>query len=201
MIAIVDYDMGNLMSVQKALDYLGLESIITNKKDEILNSDGIILPGVGAFPDAIENITSRGIDSILKEVVKEGKPLLGICLGMQLLFEKAYEFKECDGLGFLPGKIVKLDVDYKIPHMGWNSLNTVKESPILKGIDERSYVYFVHSYYADIEDDSVLNAYADYGINVPGVVSKGNVFGLQFHPEKSGDTGLKMLRNFGELIK
>ena len=201
MIAIIDYGMGNLMSVQNALDFLKIESVITNDEDVILNSDGIILPGVGAFPDAIEHIKSIGMDKVLRKAVDEGKPLLGICLGMQLLFEKGYEVKECDGLGFLKGKIVKLDIDYKVPHMGWNSLNYDKKSPILKDVKEGSFVYFVHSYYAEIEEEGILNAYADYEVKVPGVVSKGNVFGLQFHPEKSGDIGLQMLKNFGEMIK
>jgi glutamine amidotransferase len=201
MIAIIDYGMGNLMSVQNALDFLKIESVITNDEDVILNSDGIILPGVGAFPDAIEHIKSIGMDKVLRKAVDEGKPLLGICLGMQLLFEKGYEIKECDGLGFLKGKIVKLDIDYKVPHMGWNSLNYDKKSPILKDVKEGSFVYFVHSYYAEIEEEGILNAYADYEVKVPGVVSKGNVFGLQFHPEKSGDIGLQMLKNFGEMIK
>jgi glutamine amidotransferase len=201
MIAIIDYGMGNLMSVQNALDFLKIESVITNDEDVILKSDGIILPGVGAFPDAIEHIKSIGVDKVLRSAVDQGKPLLGICLGMQLLFEKGYEVKECDGLGFLKGKIVKLDIDYKVPHMGWNSLNYDKKSPILKDVKEGSFVYFVHSYYAEIEEDGILNAYADYEVKVPGIVSKGNVFGLQFHPEKSGDIGLQMLKNFGEMIK
>lgn len=201
MISIVDYGMGNLMSVQNALIYLGLDSVITSDSDTILNSDGIILPGVGAFPDAIEHIKEIGMDKTLRKAVSEGKPLLGICLGMQLLFEKSYEGRDCEGLGFLKGKIVKLDVDYKVPHMGWNSLKYANETPILKDVKEGSFVYFVHSYYADVDDESILNAYADYGIKVPGVVSSGNVYGIQFHPEKSGDIGLQMLKNFGEMIK
>lgn len=201
MISIVDYGMGNLMSVQNALKYLGLESVITNDPDTILNSDRIILPGVGAFPDAIKHIREIGMDKILKKAVTDGTPLLGICLGMQLLFEKGYEGKECEGLGFLKGKIVKLEVDYKVPHMGWNSLNFANNTSILKDVKEGSFVYFVHSYYAEVEDKDILNAFADYGVNVPGVVSSGNVYGIQFHPEKSGDIGLQMLKNFGEMIK
>lgn len=201
MISIIDYGMGNLKSVENALNLLGIECVITNDKDEISKSKGIILPGVGAFPDAIKNIREAGLDNVMEEAVKKGTPLLGICLGMQLLFESSEEGGISTGLGFLKGKIEKLKVDYKIPHMGWNSLNYEVQTPILKGIDEGSYVYFVHSYYAVIEDNNILNAYADYGVKVPGVVSSGNVYGIQFHPEKSGDVGLKMLKNFGEMVK
>lgn len=201
MIAIVDYGMGNLRSVENALDFLGIESIITSDKETILNSDGIILPGVGAFPDAIDNIKEVGLDKVLKEAVNKGKPLLGICLGMQLLFEESDEVKLSKGLGFLKGRIEKLNIDLKVPHMGWNSLNMEKKSPILNGIKKGSHVYFVHSYYAVTGEEGILNAYADYGVKVPGVVSKGNVYGIQFHPEKSGEIGLRMLKNFGEMIK
>jgi glutamine amidotransferase len=200
-ISIIDYGMGNLKSVENALDLLDIECKITKDKDEILNSKGIILPGVGAFPDAINNIREAGLDKVLEEAVGKGTPLLGVCLGMQLLFESSEEGTLSKGLGFLKGKIEKLKVDLKIPHMGWNSLNYEVETPILKGIEEGSHVYFVHSYYAVVEEGKVLNAYADYGVKVPGVVSKGNVYGIQFHPEKSGDVGLKMLKNFGEMVK
>ncbi|APQ75606.1 imidazole glycerol phosphate synthase subunit HisH [Clostridium botulinum] len=201
MISIVDYGMGNLKSVENALDFLGIKSVITSEREVILNSDGIILPGVGAFPDAINNIKREGIDKVLKEAVKKDKSLLGICLGMQLLFEESEEIKSCRGLGFLKGKIEKMKVNLKIPHMGWNNLSFCKDSPILKGIKQRSYVYYVHSYYAKIEEEGILNAYSQYGIEVPGIVSKNNIYGIQFHPEKSGDIGLKILSNFGELIK
>lgn len=201
MIAIVDYGMGNLKSVENALDVLNIKSVITCDKETILNSDGIILPGVGAFPDAIDAINTMGLDRVLKQAVIEEKPLLGICLGMQLLFEESDEVTKRKGLGFLKGRIEKLNVNLKIPHMGWNSLNIKKETPIMNGIEEGSYVYFVHSYYANIKEEGILNAYANYEVQVPGIVSKKNVYGIQFHPEKSGDTGLKMLKNFGELIK
>ncbi|MFU0824359.1 imidazole glycerol phosphate synthase subunit HisH [Clostridium sp.] len=201
MIAIVDYGMGNLRSVENALDLLNIDSIITNDKEKILNSDGIILPGVGAFPDAIDSIRKHGIDRILEKAVAEDKPLLGICLGMQLLFEESEEGKLSKGLGFLKGKIKPLQNNLKVPHMGWNSLKFYKDSKILREIDEGSYVYFVHSYYAEVQEEGILNAYAEYGVRVPGVVSKGNIFGMQFHPEKSGDVGLKMLKNFGEMIR
>ncbi|KOA19955.1 imidazole glycerol phosphate synthase subunit HisH 1 [Clostridium homopropionicum DSM 5847] len=201
MISIVDYGMGNLKSVENALDLLDIKSVITSDKEVILNSKGIILPGVGAFPDAIDCIREAGLDVTLKEAVSGGTPLLGVCLGMQLLFEESEEIRPCSGLGFLKGKIEKIKGNLKIPHMGWNSLKYEKACPILKDIEENSYVYFVHSYYAVVGEEGILNAYADYGVKVPGVVSKGNVFGLQFHPEKSGDVGLKMLKNFGEMIK
>ncbi|BAQ13517.1 putative imidazole glycerol phosphate synthase subunit HisH [Clostridium botulinum] len=201
MISIVDYGMGNLKSVENALNFLGIKSVITSEREVILNSDGIILPGVGAFPDAINNIKRDGIDKVLKEAVKKDKPLLGICLGMQLLFEESEEIKSCRGLGFLKGKIEKMKVNLKIPHMGWNNLSFCKDSPILNGIKENSYVYYVHSYYAKIEEEGILNAYSQYEIEVPGIVSKSNIYGIQFHPEKSGDIGLKILSNFGEMIK
>lgn len=168
MISIVDYGMGNLKSVENALNFLGIKSVITSEGEVILNSDGVILPGVGAFPDAINNIKKDGIDKVLKEAVKKDKPLLGICLGMQLLFEESEEIKSCRGLGFLKGKIEKMKVNLKIPHMGWNSLSFRKDSPILKGIKEDSYVYYVHSYCAKIEEEGILNAHSQYGIEVPG---------------------------------
>ncbi|MBD5643034.1 imidazole glycerol phosphate synthase subunit HisH [Clostridium botulinum] len=201
MISIVDYGMGNLKSVENALDFLGIKSVITSEREVILNSDGVILPGVGAFPDAINNIKRDGIDKVLKEAVKKDKPLLGICLGMQLLFEESEEIKSCRGLGFLKGKIEKMKVNLKIPHIGWNNLSFCKDSPILNGIKEDSYVYYVHSYCAKIEEEGILNAYSQYEIEVPGIVSKSNIYGIQFHPEKSGDIGLKILSNFGEMIK
>lgn len=201
LISIIDYGMGNLKSVENALDLLNIKSVITSDKETILNSKGIILPGVGAFPDAIENIRKCGLDEVLYKAVDKGIPLLGVCLGMQLLFEESDEGRSSKGLGFLKGRIEKLKGDLKVPHMGWNSLKFQKESEILKDIEEESYVYFVHSYYAVVGEEGILNAYADYGVKVPGVVSKGKVYGLQFHPEKSGDVGIKMLKNFGEMVK
>jgi imidazole glycerol-phosphate synthase subunit HisH len=201
MISIIDYGMGNLRSVQKAFEFIGAKANITSDKNEILNSRGIILPGVGAFPDAMENIEKLQLDIVLKEAVKNGIPLMGICLGMQLLFNESSEVRKTAGLGFLNGKVTKFNVDLKIPHMGWNNLIIDRQCKILDGIKEGSYVYFVHSYYAKIEDSEVLNAHSFYGVDVPAIVSKGNVFGLQFHPEKSGEVGIKMLKNFWELIK
>lgn len=200
-IAIVDYGMGNLRSVEKAFEFIGAKAEITDNAEEIMNSRGILLPGVGAFPDAMENIKKQGFDKVLKEAVKNGTPLMGICLGMQLLFEESDEVRVTEGLGFLKGKIKKFEVDLKIPHMGWNDLIMDKSCEILKDVKEGSYVYFVHSFYAEIQEEGVLNAHSFYGIDAPVVVSKGNVFGLQFHPEKSGEPGMQMLKNFWELIK
>lgn len=199
MIAIVDYGMGNLKSLQNALKSIDIPSTITSGGDEILKCEGIIVPGVGAFPDAISNIRKMGLDSKIKTAAKYGKPVLGICLGMQLLFDEGQEIIKCEGLGLLKGTIKKIEGSVKIPQIGWNGLNFKKECPLLKGIDEGSYVYFVHSYYAELGEDGILNAYTIYGNEIPAVVSRGNVYGVQFHPEKSGDVGIKMLKNFGEL--
>lgn len=199
-ISIVDYGMGNLRSVQKAFESFGVKPIITSNSKEILESDGVILPGVGAFPDAMGNLKKLKLDSALKTVAKENVPLLGICLGMQLLFDESDEVRLTEGLGLIPGRVRKFEVDLKIPHMGWNSLNIVKESPFLNGIKQESYVYFVHSYYAELkEDDLVADTF--YGVSVPAIVSKNNVYGAQFHPEKSGDVGIQMLKNYWELVK
>lgn len=201
MISIIDYGMGNLRSVQKALESIGEEAIITSDKEQIGESKGIILPGVGAFPDAMENLKNKELDKALKDAVLQKKPILGICLGMQLLFSQGDEVRVCDGLGFLEGKIRKLYGDVKIPHMGWNSLKIDKNCAILDDIDEGSYVYFVHSFYAEIANKENLNATSFYGMDVPAVVSDNNLFGVQFHPEKSGDVGIQMLKNFAGLTR
>ena len=202
MIAIVDYGIGNLRSVEKALQFIGLESEITFEEEKLPNSNGIILPGVGAFPDAMENLKSRGLDETIKKAAAINKPILGICLGMQLLFEESDEIRLTEGLGLIKGRIEKFkEEQVKIPHMGWNSLNIVQENNILKGINQEDYVYFVHSYYAVLKHRENLIAETEYGVKAPAVVSEGNVYGMQFHPEKSGDIGIQMLRNFGEMIK
>jgi len=201
MIAIIDYGAGNLMSVSKALEKLGFDSIITASKEEINKCDAMVLPGVGAFSDAIDNIRKDGLDICIKENVEKGKYLIGICLGMQLLFDKSYEDGEFEGLGLIKGEIVKFDDTNKVPHMGWNKLIRNREDDIAKDITDDEYVYFVHSYYAKPENQDDVVLYTEYGVDVPGVVRKGNVIGMQFHPEKSGTTGLKLLKNFGELIK
>lgn len=199
MIAIIDYGAGNLFSVRNALNYLKLENKITSDKEEIVNADRIILPGVGAFGDAMEKLNGSGlVDTVKAEAVK--KPFLGICLGMQLLFEKSYEFGEFEGLGLIKGsvKLMKPEGNLSVPQMGWNALEYNKPCSLLKGIQEGKYVYFVHSYAADCAKDDVY-AYADYGGKVPALVGNGTVYGAQFHPEKSGDIGLSILRNFAEL--
>lgn len=196
MIGIIDYGMGNLKSVKKALDSVGGNSIISLDKEELSKCDGLILPGVGAFPDAMRSIRNNKLDEFIKEYALSGKPFLGICLGMQLLFDKGYEVEPTEGLGLIQGKIKKLDIAYKIPHMGWNSLDFQRESKLTQNIKAGSYVYFVHSYYAEVELKEDLVATANYGIDVPAVVQRDNVFGAQFHPEKSGDVGMIMLKNF-----
>lgn len=199
MTTIIDYGAGNLFSVRNALNYLGYENQISSDKSDIISADRLILPGVGAFGDAMEKLRGSGlIDVIKQEAVK--KPFLGICLGMQLLFEESHEFGQHKGLGLIPGtvKLMKPNDDLSIPQMGWNSLEFNHPCPLLNGISEDEYVYFVHSYAADCSD-SYVSAYTDYGGRVTALVSSGTVFGAQFHPEKSGETGLNILKNFAEL--
>lgn len=199
MIAIVDYGAGNIFSVKNALDYLGFENKLTNKTQDLINADAVILPGVGAFPWAMEKLKESGLVDTIKDQSKI-KPFLGICLGMQLLFEKSYEFEECDGLGLLKGKVDKIDEpNLVIPHMGWNKLVYNHDCPLFNGLTNDEYVYFVHSYKAFCNDEN-LYAYCEYGDKVPALVSDGKfIFGAQFHPEKSGKTGLKILENFAKL--
>lgn len=198
MIAIIDYGMGNLRSVQKAFEYLGYKAVITQQPSEIQKADKVVLPGVGAFRDAMQTIKQKGIDKVLYDVVEQKKPLLGICLGMQMFFEKSYEYGEHKGLGILQGEIVKLPENVKIPHMGWNSLNIKKKNPLFEGLSQEPYVYFVHSYHLNTEAD-IVSATTYYGKEIQVAAQKENVFALQFHPEKSGDVGLNILQNFGRL--
>lgn len=200
MIAIIDYGAGNIFSVKNALDYLGLESILTSDKNSIENADAVILPGVGAFPSAMKMLENSGLINTIKEQAKI-KPFLGICLGMQLIFEKGYEFEECDGLGLIKGSVRKMESDNLIiPHMGWNKLEVLNNCRLLDGLGDNEYVYFVHSYKAECADKDI-SAYCEYGGRVPALVHDGKyVYGAQFHPEKSGETGLKILKNFGGLI-
>ena len=210
MIAVIDYGLGNLFSLKSSLDYIGLDNILTSDKDVIRNADAIILPGVGAFRDAISKLKEDGLYELLIEQANSGKPFLGICLGMQLLFEKSYEYGEYEGLGLINGEIRSIEEDIdeslknlKIPHMLWNNLKfnyISKNDPILNGINEDEYVYFVHSYYASTPIENVIT-YSNYGVKIPGVVRKNNVYGMQFHPEKSSDTGLKLLKNWGKIIE
>lgn len=206
MIVIIDYGMGNLSSVKNALDFLRLESKISSDEKEIRNADGLILPGVGAFPDAMDTIERLYLDKIIREEVAKNKPLLGICLGMQLLFENGFEGLERKGLGLLKGRIVKMKADkennIKIPHIGWNNLIYNKKDELFNFIEEGKFVYYVHSYFVQDYNDEDLVAYSEYGENkIPGVIKCKNVMGAQFHPEKSGTVGLEILKNFGELIK
>lgn len=198
MIVIIDYGAGNLFSVKNALDYLGVNNLISSNPKDIESADKLILPGVGAFPDAIDMLYQKNLIDIIKEEANK-KPLLGICLGMQILFEEGLEFKSTKGLGLIQGKVDALKVtDLKIPHMGWNNLKKNNECPLSHGVNENDMVYFVHSYKA-VTDNENISLYTEYGQIVPGLVYNNNVFGCQFHPEKSGDVGLKILKNFVNL--
>lgn len=197
--AIIDYGMGNLASVKRAFDKLNIDTIITDKKEDLINAESLILPGVGAFRDAIKLLDESGLSDVIKQEAAKGKKILGICLGMQLLYEKSLENGEYEGLGLIDGTIEYLDVKEKVPHMGWNNLKFEKEDPILKYIKEDDYVYFVHSYYAR-SWDSVL-AYAQYEKSVPAIVRNNNVYGIQFHPEKSGEIGANILKAYKEIIE
>ena len=202
MIAIVDYGVGNLFSLSCSLEAIGAEAVITSDPEVLARAEKIILPGVGAFEDAAKKLRASGLDSVLKRLAGEGKPLLGICLGMQLLFDKSFEYGEHEGLGLIPGQVKPIrDVipaDYKIPHIGWNALKFRQESPIFSRIREGDFVYFVHSFYAADCAESVI-ATAEYGAELTAAVAKVNVYGCQFHPEKSGNVGLAILRAFAEL--
>ena len=201
MTAIVDYGVGNLFSLQSSLAAIGAEAVVTADPEVLRAADRIILPGVGAFGDAAQKLQDSGLDVLLKELATEGKPLLGICLGRQLLFDKSYEFGEHEGLGLIPGVVRPIaDVipaDYKIPHIGWNALRFAAPSPLFKNITEGDCVYFVHSFYADC-GESVI-ATAEYGAPLTAAVAKDNVYGCQFHPEKSGTVGLSILKAFTQL--
>ncbi len=197
-IAILDYGLGNLRSVQKGLEYAGAEAIITKDPEQIDKARGIILPGVGAFGDGMKNL--KPLESLITEAVRDGKPLLGICLGMQMLLDESEEGGRYRGLGLIPGRVVRFPhSDLKVPHMGWNSISIKKENPSFAGIKEGSFMYFVHSYYAETADKNVV-ASCNYGIDFPAVIADetGIVTGTQFHPEKSGDVGLRILKKFVE---
>ncbi len=201
MIAIVDYDAGNIKSVEKALLHLGQEVTVTGEAEAILKADKVILPGVGAFGDAMEKLRSTGLDKVMKEVADKKTPFLGICLGLQLLFESSEEAPGVAGLGLLKGKILRIPQaeGLKIPHMGWNSLHLQNEGRLFRGIDEHTYVYFVHSYYLEAQEESIVKASTRYGVEIHASVEKDNLFACQFHPEKSSTAGLKILKNFVEL--
>lgn len=201
MIAIIDYDAGNMKSVEKALHYLGQNVIVTNDKDTIYKADHVILPGVGAFGMAMDQIRERDLEDVIHGVVDAGKPFIGICLGLQLLFEKSEESPGVEGLGLLTGEIKHIpEGEYnKIPHMGWNSLSLSNDGRLFRGLANEPYVYFVHSYYLEAADSSIVTATTDYNTTIHASVEYQNVFGCQFHPEKSSTVGLKMLDNFVKL--
>jgi glutamine amidotransferase len=201
MIAIIDYGMGNLRSVEKALASLGADLVVTGDPAMVRGADGVILPGVGAFGDAMENLREQGMVAAIQEVVAAGKPFLGICLGMQLLFTSSEEHGLNEGLNLIAGHVRRFQGDFKIPHIGWNDLTLVRESALLKGVEDGDYVYWVHSLVVEPEDRSVLLATTDYYGEVPGIVGRDNVYGIQFHPEKSSRVGLTMLGNFVGMVR
>lgn len=199
-IGIIDYGMGNLHSVKNAFDFIGANSFVSDDIDELGAADGLVLPGVGAFPDAMERLVEMGLDKLIKEFVKT-KPLIGICLGMQLLFDKSFEFRECEGLGLIGGEVVKIEEQgLKVPHMGWNELMIVNPCAITGTLKNGDQVYFVHSYRANVKDPANLVAVTDYGSDTTAIVANGNVYGCQFHPEKSETVGLNILRSFWGIV-
>ena len=200
MIAIIDYDAGNLKSVEKALKYLGEDVTVTRDSKEILSAQKVILPGVGSFGDAMKKLYAYNLVDTIKSVADKNIPFLGICLGLQLLFERSDETPGVKGLGLLSGEILRIpDVGLKIPHIGWNSLNLSGNGRLFKGIPQDSYVYFVHSYYLKANDENIVKASTEYATHIHASVEKDNIFACQFHPEKSGDIGLKILKNFAEI--
>ncbi|HIQ74420.1 MAG TPA: imidazole glycerol phosphate synthase subunit HisH [Candidatus Cottocaccamicrobium excrementipullorum] len=201
MIGIIDYDAGNIKSVEKAVNALGQETVVSRDPQMLLQADKVILPGVGAFGDAMGRLRQYGLEEVIREIAGRGTPFLGICLGLQLLFDSSEESPGVKGLGLLPGKILRIPEKegLKIPHMGWNSLSIRPGARLFRGIPENSYVYFVHSYYLKAEDESIVAASAEYGVHIHASVEKGNLFACQFHPEKSSSTGLAILKNFIEI--
>lgn len=199
MIAIIDYEMGNLKSVEKAFAKMGYDARVTDRIQVVKDAKALVIPGVGAFPDAMDQLERKGLIDAIRQDAVSGKPILGICLGMQVMFEKGFEGNEREGLGLLKGTIQRIPPGVKIPHMGWNQLSFHQSSSVLNGIENNTYAYFVHSYYADDVQKEDLVATTEYGIQIPAVVQRENIIGLQFHPEKSSDKGLQMIKNYGEL--
>ena len=201
MVAIIDYDAGNIKSVEKAIQFLGKEAVITRDAEQILSASHVILPGVGAFGDAMGKLQNYGLIPVIHEVVKRQIPFLGICLGLQLFFERSEETPGVEGLGILKGEIKRIPdgEDLKIPHIGWNSLSIKQKDTLFKDIPENAYVYFVHSYYLHAEDENDIATVTNYGIDFHSAVGKNNIFATQFHPEKSGEVGLSILRNFASM--
>lgn len=204
MIAIIDYEMGNLRSVQKGFEAVGHEARITRDPRQITEASHVVLPGVGAFGDCMHNLKRYGLTDSIFETIESGKPFLGICVGFQLLFEESEEFGRHEGLGILPGRVKAFlppkeqGTSYKIPHMGWNTLHIQKEIPPLQGLESGSYAYFVHSFYVDTDDESLVSSKTEYGVMFPSSIWKNNIFATQFHPEKSQSNGLRVLKNFGD---
>lgn len=201
MIAIIDYGAGNMKSVEKALIKLGADVLVTSDAETILNAEKVILPGVGAFGDAMEHLREKNLDQVILQVVRQGTPLLGICLGLQMLFESSDEAKGVRGLGVLKGKILRIPdgEGLKIPHIGWNSLHLQNDGKLFRDLEEQTYVYFVHSYFLQAEEENIVKATTEYGVTIHASVEKDNIYACQFHPEKSGEVGLKILKNFIEL--
>lgn len=204
MIGIIDYGVGNLFSLKSSFNAVGVETFVSGDASRLAEADGLVLPGVGAFSDAAQKLRESALDDFVRRQAKQGVPLLGICLGMQLLFERSCEYGEHEGLGLLKGQVVpmaqKLPAEYKVPHMGWNSLRLHKDSKLFRNTKDGAYVYFVHSYFATGCEDS-LAAVTDYGIPITAAVEKGNIFGCQFHPEKSGKVGLDILKSFSVEVR
>jgi len=201
MIAIIDYGMGNLASVNNALNKLGYETVISDDPEKILQAERVILPGVGAFEDAVRNLRQRGLDQAINEVLRQEKPLLGICLGLQLLMSESEENGLHKGLDIVPGRVMKFQLphQYKVPHMGWNSITPAPNNRLFAGIAPETYFYFVHSYYVVPEDETVIAARCNYGVDFTCAIGRGRLYATQFHPEKSGTIGLQVLKNFGEI--
>ncbi|MGN0558165.1 MAG: imidazole glycerol phosphate synthase subunit HisH [Acutalibacteraceae bacterium] len=203
MIAIIDYGAGNIQSVYKALKFLGCDAFVTNEREKILSADGAILPGVGSFGDTVDSMEKFGINNTVIDFTKSGKPFLGICLGLQLLFPESEESPNKKGLSIFDGSITKIPSDgtLKIPHIGWNSLDIKKRDGLFKGIDNNPYVYFVHSYYLTAKNRDIVSSQTQYGALIDASVEKDNIMAVQFHPEKSGEVGLKILKNFADMTK
>ncbi|MDA8239002.1 MAG: imidazole glycerol phosphate synthase subunit HisH [Nitrospiraceae bacterium] len=201
MIAIVDYGMGNLRSVEKGFKKVGVEAEVTSSARKIDNASAVVLPGVGAFRDCIKNLTDLSLTGAIAKAIQKGKPYLGICLGLQVLFSESEEFGRCTGLDILRGKVVRFRITEKVPHMGWNTVNVVRRPPIFSDIPDNTYFYFVHSFYVVPDDKGVVAGMTDYGLSFTSMIWKDNVFATQFHPEKSQEMGLKVLAGFGQFVK
>ncbi len=202
MITVIDYGSGNLRSVEKGFLKVGFDVKVTNRPEDVQKAEAIVLPGVGAFKDCMQELTNLGITNVLVEAIKKGTPYLGICLGLQVLFSESVEFGSCKGLDIFRGKVVRFESsELKIPQMGWNQLNIKNNTPLFNEIQDKSYFYFVHSYYVVPDDEDIISTTTDYGVEFTSSVCKDNVYAVQFHPEKSQALGLQMLRNFGEIVK